>query len=215
MVSSNTMRDDVIQLFESGIRQPQLILNELERTGKPQPPKSQLKNFLAYYKMKNFGPPSISLAELQQWCDRRKEIPEELDQVYVPSYEVEDHEDIQQAKVRIFFTTKRLLDMTRYPIHLATDANYKLTWQGFPVIMVGSTDKNKSFHTFGLAVTTNETHEDFAFVFSSLKTAVQSLFNRNFSPTTVLADGSDAITNGFTQVFGQPEKRIMCYAHVI
>ena len=31
----------------------------------------------------------------------------------------------------------------------------------------------------------------------------------------LLADGSDAITNGYERVFGKPQKRIMCWAHVV
>jgi hypothetical protein len=34
-------------------------------------------------------------------------------------------------------------------------------------------------------------------------------------PTTLSADAAPAITNGFIEVFGEPEHRVMCYSHVI
>ncbi|RNA42218.1 hypothetical protein BpHYR1_036256, partial [Brachionus plicatilis] len=36
-----------------------------------------------------------------------------------------------------------------------------------------------------------------------------------FLPTILIADGSDAITNGYELAFGKPSERIMCWAHVL
>jgi hypothetical protein len=60
--------------------------------------------------------------------------------------------------MRLFFTTKRLIRNNDAEItHLCADATYKLIWQGYPVLIVGSTDQAKRFHPLGLAVCMNET----------------------------------------------------------
>ena len=93
---------------------------------------------------------------------------------------------------------------------LQTDATYKLTWQGYPVLLVGTSDADKVFHPFALAVTKGETTTDFTFLFQALHNAYLE-----WSPTILMADGSDAISNGFTAVFGPPITRLMCFFHVI
>mgnify|MGYP002790673476 FL=1 len=52
--------------------------------------------------------------------------------------------------------------------HIHADATYKLTWQGFPILVCGTTDSNRKFHPFGITVCTNEKTEDFKFMFRSL-----------------------------------------------
>jgi len=48
------------------------------------------------------------------------------------------------------------------------NATYKLTWQGYPIIIVGTSDKQQVFHPFTLAVTPGESEEDFSFIFDAL-----------------------------------------------
>ena len=64
---------------------------------------------------------------------------------------------------------------TRCSSHVCLDSTYKLNWQGFPVIMIGTTDKAKHYHPFGLALSTDETSEDYAFACNSLKPAVSKV----------------------------------------
>ena len=52
---------------------------------------------------------------------------------------------------------------------MISDATYKLVFEGFPVMTVGTVDKNKSFHPFGLAVCSDEQQDDFRFLFNSIK----------------------------------------------
>ena len=75
--------------------------------------------------------------------------------------------------------------------------------------MIGTTDRGCHYHPFGLAVCTKEEDSDFNFVFSTLKSVVP-----DFDPTEIIADASGAITNGFTQVYGRPNRRIMCWIHM-
>lgn len=69
-----------------------------------------------------------------------------------------------------------------------------------------------------MSICTGETSEDFAFVFNSLIKGLLKLFNFKYLPKTLIADGADAITNGFMIAFGYEKhdfKRVMCWAHVV
>ncbi|CAF4641731.1 unnamed protein product [Rotaria sp. Silwood2] len=73
--------------------------------------------------------------------------------------------------------------------HLCSDATYKLVWQGFPVLIIGTTDLNKAFHPFGLAIYL-------------------------LKPTALICDAADSIKNGLKNVFGNSYNQIMCWAHM-
>ncbi|XP_048481537.1 uncharacterized protein LOC125489545 [Plutella xylostella] len=93
------------------------------------------------------------------------------------------------------------------------DATYKLIWQGFPVFVVGSTDKNKRFHPFALGVATNEEKEDFKLLFDAIKINIFNLYSQNFKPEVLVCDAAKAIQNAFTEVFGKDVTVRMCWAH--
>lgn len=88
---------------------------------------------------------------------------------------------------------------------------------------IGTTDRNKSYHPFGIAVVNGETEDDYRFLFDSTKDSIQRVFGHNYQPFYLIADGAPAITNGFNLAFDRPEDdeqnqdrvRLMCWAHVI
>jgi hypothetical protein len=79
--------------------------------------------------------------------------------------------------------------------------------------VVGTTDKMKKFHPFGLALVTDETEISFNFLFKSLLKA-----RPNFKPNVLIADSAQSITNAFEESFGvthgESYIRIHCYFHV-
>ena len=75
-------------------------------------------------------------------------------------------------------------------------------WIGLPIFLTGTTDTRKKFHPYTLSICTRETGDDFEFVFKSLKDALLKLYQYNYKPTSLIADGADAITNGFMAAFG-------------
>lgn len=90
------------------------------------------------------------------------------------------------------------------------DATYKLNWQGYLVMVIGTSDRNNVFYKFGIAVCKGETANDFAFIFQALHN-----YNLEWQPSILLADCNETITTGFMQVFGEPRVRIMCFFHVL
>ena len=65
--------------------------------------------------------------------------------------------------LRTVFTTKRLLQFCLKNKSIATDATYKLNWQGCPLILAGTIDMAKQFHPTALLLSKRETGKDLAF----------------------------------------------------
>jgi hypothetical protein len=202
----------VQQKFNDGITKSALaILNLILQNKMPEPPKVKLINFLKTVREKKFGPPSVSATELRTWCDERKSIPEDLDEPFVVASTIHAESTLlEEQDLKIVFSTKRLLSIARKLRMIQADATYKLLWQGFPVIIVGTSDKDNVFHPYLLAVIKGETCEDFSFVFRALHE-----YNLEWKPSILLGDASEAITNAFVNVFGIPAVRIMCYFHML
>ena len=107
-----------------------------------------------------------------------------------------------------------LIDYSILANHIATDGTYKLNYNNFPILLVGTTDFEKQFHPFGVMLTKNEDKEDYAFMFQSVKDLSEKIFEYDYEPTILLADAAAAITNGFELVFIELQKRIICWFHV-
>ena len=77
----------------------------------------------------------------------------------------------------MFFTTKRLLSASLKAKHVCADATWKLLQHGYPVLIVETTDKNKAFHPYGVAICCNENENAYAFIFQSIKDSVFEIFD--------------------------------------
>ena len=64
------------------------------------------------------------------------------------------------------------------------DGTYKLNFHGFPVILVGTTDKHRHFHPLCICVSTHEKSADYAFVFQCIKEGVQKQISSDFIPSS-------------------------------
>ena len=88
----------------------------------------------------------------------------------------------------------------------------------FPVFLIGTTDKHRKFHPFTVNICRNETHAEYEYICRALKKTLADLFNHEYRPDILIADGADAITNGFKQAFEYNSKsefmRVMCWAHM-
>ena len=111
-------------------------------------------------------------------------------------------------------TTRRLLLIANKSSKIHADATYKLNWQGFPVLIVDTTDLDRKFHPIGLSVCTEEKQKDFEFIFKAIRDGVFKLDDSNtYNPNVLIADGSDAIRNAFTRIFAS-NKMVMCWPHM-
>ena len=67
-------------------------------------------------------------------------------------------------------------------------------------------DREKVFHPLGMALVKNETGVDFAFIFKSLLIGITRCGFKAPKRVHLLADGAEAITNGFEQGFLEIER---------
>lgn len=131
----------------------------------------QLTNYLAVERKKSDGPQIISLSDFDNWCNQHSAVPEDENAPFVLNHEVHRSNCTSgvKAQFRLFLTTKKLLKNATYTNFLNADATYKLTWENFPVLIVGTTNINRQFILIGLCLCSGETEDDFRFMFSSLQ----------------------------------------------
>lgn len=78
--------------------------------------------------------------------------------------------------------------------------------------MVGTTDWDKAYHSYSLCVCTNETTDDFKFVFEGLKNVTRKNLNFEMEQNTIVCDAAFAISNAFVATFGENVLIIMCWS---
>lgn len=132
------------------------------------------------------------------WFDEWIRVPEDDNEVFVGNYE---NESIDEQKFKVFLTSERLIKFSLETYYIFSDATYKLTYGGFPVLTAGTTDKSKIFHPFGLTLCSTEQSVDFAFFFRSVRQTAFRFYSVQIKPTTLVADNADAITNGEIDIF--------------
>lgn len=125
-------------------------------------------------------------------------------------------EDGEPASFGIFVTSKRLLKNAVAAKWFCADATYKVNWNGFPALVVGTTDRDRKFHLIGISVCSGETEKDFEFTFQSVKNSALAAHLINIQPQSLVCDAAPAhaIQNGFKTVFGAEMIILMCWAHM-
>ncbi len=203
------IKGKINELYDSGITKPNGILANLKRQN-IEIPKKQLENYLVKYRKEKFGEQIRTFAQLLEACQQKPKLhdikDEENPDVPVVSFEMDSEAEV----FRIFFTTRRLLEFAEKSENIQADATYKLNWHGFPVLLVGNTDKDRKFHPTGLAVTTNESSGDFSFIFSQVKQGVETLSDTEYQPLTLIAD-----MLRISSVFGDEYSRVHCWARIL
>ena len=217
-------KEMINNLYDLGLKQPSAIVAHLESKNVEVPLMGQLYNYLARLRAKlNGGKNTLSLGELASWCEDHALLPdgEKMDdEPFVVAHqfffdESPNNPDPNYTKgdvFRFYISTPRLITLSGSSTVLHADATYKLTWHNFPVLIIGTSDANRTFHPFGLCVTTRERSSDFEFLFKSVQTGRERL-GLPLLPSSVnlMADAADAITNGYASVF--QGKRGMCWFH--
>jgi hypothetical protein len=137
------IKQQIKALYEQKITQPKSIQESLEKSfPKTFPDIIQIYNFLAEYRKELYGEHEFDIGQLRKWCDKysiNETNTTEDDEIIVQSSISIESED--NAKFYVFVSTKRLLENCRKTEHICADATYKLTYEGFPVLLCGTTDK--------------------------------------------------------------------------
>lgn len=181
-------------------------------TDEPDPNKRQLEYIHKKYVSENVKP-MIVVGDLMHWCEEHSPYPTNDNEAFVLAHE---SCSINEAmSFRFTMTTPLLLSKLAKRKTICIDATYKLNWMGFPLIIMGTVDRAKKFHPLIYACSSHERSEDYAFVFRSVKDGIRDHLKKIFNPMTLIADGADAIRNGFYTTFPNAELDVMCFAHVL
>lgn len=215
------MIDFIQNLFElNTIQYPSIIKhienarkNESRFTNEPNPTKDQIAYRLKLHRDAEVKP-VISVGDLMTWCKEHSVTPNEPHTPFILDYWREKNNGTG-IKFRFVFTTLFLLNLFKSVEKVCIDSTYKLNWNGFPLTILGTVDRNKKFHPIAFACTTNETADDYAFVFNAVKVKIRQFFEVDFEPTTLISDAANAIQNAFYRIFPLATVDIMCFAHVI
>ena len=144
--------------------------------------KVKLHSFILYERRKH-RPEIFSVYDLRKWCYERKES-KDLHSTFVPFYTVDNINNLF-----VFFTTKQLFQQIRLTTFLQVDATYKLTWNNLPLLVFGSTNANRHFKPFGIAlISTDEDSECFIDLFNSINALTLQEFDHPFVINQIMAD---------------------------
>ena len=164
------LKDELIKLFEINVTAPLTIIYNLRKMNyKNLPTPKQISNFLSKYRKKEIGDTKLNFDQLQYKCEQLSTEPADPNKPYIISYEVNASQKDTKS-FRFCVSTRNLLQLAKqHDQFLCTDATYKLNYQGYPVLLVGHVDQNRQFHPTCIAVTINETSEDYAYIFNSVR----------------------------------------------
>lgn len=185
----------------------------LETTFENKKEAEEFKTFLKKLNNEKFGEEKINCGTLEKWLDDNSSVPDDESKPFVLKFEM-NCENVDSIDFRFFVTTKLLLKQAIDCIKIHADATYKIIWQGFPLLLVGTTDLHRSFHPFGVAICTSEQQKDFEFIFTSLKNGVEDIFDQMLAPKFLVADAAKSIHNAAKKVFGDDLIIIMCWFHM-
>lgn len=187
-----------------------------EKPGIVVPTMTQLTHIISYYKEK-LPKSNVSITEMNEFYTSHSALPDDEDDPFIVDFSCSPPRTPNEQKFfRIFFSTKRLLKYALETDIIHADGTYKILVQGFPILVVGISDKAKRFHLSGIAITSSESSDDYQFLFDSVKRGVELATNQHLKPKRLVADAAVPITNGFTRSFdGNEFDRIYCFLHVM
>lgn len=116
------IKQKIIELHKMGIKAPSQIIASLRLTKRwpPQqiPKPTQISSFLQAHRYELYGDTQICYADIREWYEGKKEIPDDLDDVFV----IGQFTDPKQQTFRINCTTRRLLELASKSNIITTDA---------------------------------------------------------------------------------------------
>lgn len=208
---SDNIQSEVVKLAMKRKMKPKFIIDELsERFPDEAIPTAKQIHYILRKHKEEAQPPLVCVGDLAEWCYSKCVIPDDDDESFVLGYD--NSEAGEELFFRFVVSTKNLLKQLSNVENIGVDATYKVNWNGFPMDVVGTVDRNKKFHPMALSCCSNETEIDFRFVLKTIRDAIHTLYKKKFSPRYMVADGAQAIENAYKSLFDGTV--IMCFAHV-
>lgn len=154
---SDEMIAYIDQLFEKDVTRYDPIIKfiEEERTknkvfiGEPNPERRQIEYRLKLYRNSEIKP-IINLGDLMKWCNDNESFPNNDNDAFVLGHECSSIS--QEMNFRFCLSTPLLLKKFIRLKTTCIDATYKLNYNGFPLIVFGTVDRQKRFHPLCMRV---------------------------------------------------------------
>lgn len=92
-----------------------------------------------------------------------------------------------------------------------------MLWQGYPLNIIGAYDAAGKLHMVCASLSSNETTDDWAFIFTAVAVAAKKHQSIETKPTHVMTDAAMAIKNGFLSTFPDVDGTdydLMCGFHM-
>lgn len=182
----------------------------------------QLKYIIAKNRKEINGGGPMTIADWQMFFDEFGAVPVgDLDKPFILNHSVKvtagkpnaDRYEPDKIWFASLFTTRRLLRNALNARVIHADSTYKILYQGYPIQVFGTTDKQRKFHLIAVGVSTNENEDTFAFMFEAIRSGLNDICHEQAKFEVLVADAVMAIQNGFKKVF--PDGKVMtCWYHV-
>lgn len=170
-------------------------------------PCKSISNYIQRLKKKK-GIKTFNILDLIDFCGRCTYELNNLDKPFVTNY------TITNQKINIAITTLRLLGLLKYSSNFHADGTYKLNINKFPILIIGCTDKLQRFLPIFFMISSSEQTSDYVFLFTELVNKYRIFFNDEHHIQNFVADGAQAITSAYSEVFGREKRRCMCWFHM-
>ena len=220
----------VQMLFAQNYKSAGAILAAMNKASNDEAPDEIVTDIPTYAKLRSYLPtlqkaalgPTVDCTPdaFEKFAEEKKDEPANSDDYYVCGFELDRSKEV--AEFRMCFSTPRLLGFcpngkgTSDMVHGDDTAN--VCWNGFPVLLMGFTDKGRVFHPIILAVCSSKTATDYTFMYGTYK---------SFRPDHIIrysmTDGASAIYNGLRAAYngqtcnGEPVevKKLFCWMHCL
>lgn len=202
----------IIESFKNGQRPAQIHAQMTEKFGATFHYNiGQVRHVIRKHTEENIEP-TVSIGDLIAWARSLRTVPEDIDTPFVISM------TNLSTKFNIVFSTLRLLSHASRDVYSA-DTTYQTHWQGFPLNLVGCYDAMGQFHVLAAGLSSNETSNDYSFLFGAVRTAASKYHQMDVQPNYVMADAASEISNGFQSIFPYVKENehstLMCMFHVL
>lgn len=202
-------REEIVRQTQSKVK-PHLLLKSLnDRFGDEFP--VNIRQIRYERKKVTSAEPIVNHGELVNWIRSKKVVPTNMDQTFCLSF----LHDPKSGKFNAVFSTLRCLSFAKTS-KWGADSTYKLVWQNYPINIVGAFDAAGKVHMLATSISTNETSDDWGFIFTAISTAGKRYHKFDVRPTHLMTDAAMAMKNGFLASFPYVDGTIfdfMCSFH--
>lgn len=90
---------------------------------------------------------------MSDWYTLRENLPSDEDEPFVLRHLVVAKSHLlSEQDLKIVVSTSRLLQNADKSDMVQADATYKIVWQGYPVLIIGTRDMSRTFHPYTLTI---------------------------------------------------------------